>query len=341
MRHLVTIQKIDEIQPIENADAIEKAKIKDWWVVVKKEQFKLGDLCIYFEIDSFLPIRPEFEFLLKGTSPKKLLVNGEIREGIRLKTIKLRGQISQGLVLPLQDNLPKEVGVDITELMGVVKYELPIPVHMSGEVKGDFPSFLPKTDEERIQNCGELLNLYKGLKCYVSSKLDGTSATFYKYNDEFGVCSRNLELKEGGTIYWRIAQELELQQKLPDLFCIQGEIVGEGIQKNPLKISKQKFYIFNVYDIKKACYLNYVEFKKFVEEMGLETVPILNDCFELNHSVEELLSIASAKSPLNPNELQEGIVIRPLIEQNAAIAGVLARLSFKVISNEYLLKHEE
>ena len=154
MRKLVTIQEIEDIQPIEGADSIEKAKIKEWWVVVKKGEFIVGDYCIYFEIDSFLPIKPEYEFLLRGSSPKKMLVDGQEKEGIRLKTIRLKGQISQGLALPIAtiaNNLPKEVGTDISEILGVIKYEPPIPANLAGVVKGNFPSFIPKTDGRIIK----------------------------------------------------------------------------------------------------------------------------------------------------------------------------------------------
>lgn len=341
MRHLVTIQSIADLQPIPEADAIEKAKVKDWWVVVKKDQFKIGDLCIYHEIDSYLPVTPDYDFLLKGNAPKKMMVDGNEKEGIRLKTIRLRGQISQGLLLPWREGLPIEIGADITEQLGVFKYEPPIPVHLSGDVKGFFPGFLPKTDEERIQNCGHLLQEHRGLACYVTSKLDGTSATYYK-NGEFGACSRNLEMKESGVLYWRIAKDLDLPNKLPDGFCIQGEIVGDGIQGNPLKIdrNKQLFFVFNVYDIKKGEYLSYKDLVTFVNDLGLQMVPVITDNFVLNHSVEDLLELAMSNSPINSSVLQEGIVIRPLVEQKAMIGGGLQRLSFKVVSNYYLLKYE-
>lgn len=240
MRHLATIAKIEELKNIPGADKIEAARVKGWWVVVLKDQFKIDDFVLYFEIDSFLPVKPEYEFLLRGNKPKKMLSEGKEAEGIRLRTIKLRGQISQGLILPLPmdlKDLPE--GEDVTERLGIIKYEQSIPSCLSGIAKGAFPSFLPKTDEERIQNMVEVLDSY-----YMTEKLDGSSVTYYKKDGMFGVCSRNLELQESETTQWKIARELNLKEKLYDNFAMQGEIVGEGIQKNPYKIKGQKVYFF-------------------------------------------------------------------------------------------------
>ena len=209
-RKLASIRKISNIQPIEGADKIELVTVDGWKVVVAKDVgHKIGDLVIYCEIDSFLPIKPEFEFLRKS-SYKKM---GD-QEGFRLKTIKLRGVTSQGLILPLSvlegddemkigiskqpwgdqlqlgpyDNtLVLEVGADVTEHLGIVKYEPPIPAELAGKVKGLFPSFLRKTDEERIQNLSDQYDELKTHTYYVTEKLDGSSATFYYNDGVFGV----------------------------------------------------------------------------------------------------------------------------------------------------------
>lgn len=332
MRKLVTVETIQEIKPIQGADAIEAVRVRDWWVVAKRGEFGLYDPCLYFEIDSFLPVKPGYEFLLRGSNPKKMLVDGKEVEGIRLKTIKLRGQISQGLVLPLPLNmLDVEVGTDVSEESGVIKYEMPIPANLAGKVKGNFPCFIPKTDEERIQNMAEVLASF-----YVTEKLDGTSTTYYKKDGVFGVCSRNLELAESDITQWRIALELDLYSKIPDGIAIQGELVGEGIQKNPLKIKGQKFYCFGVFSITSNQYLNFEDFKGFCDIRGIETVPILNDNFSLPNTVEELLEGAEGKSKFNPDSEREGIVIRPKVEMQYKGQ----RLSFKAISNKYLLSEK-
>ena len=188
-RKLASVQIVRDILPIEGADAIEVVVINSWKVVVKKDEFKVGDKVTYFEIDSFLPIKEEFEFLRKS-SYKKM---GAL-EGFRLKTIRLRGQVSQGLVTSY--NGDADEGTDLTEELGVVKFEPPIPAELSGIAKGNFPSFLIKTDEERIQNLTKEYSEYKTLIFYEAEKLEGCSVTFYVKDGIFGVCSRNIDLLE-------------------------------------------------------------------------------------------------------------------------------------------------
>ena len=181
-RKLASVRRITDIQPIPNADAIEVVVVGGWKVVTKKGEFNVGDLCVYCEIDSFLPILPQYEFLRKSSYKK--LSTGE--EGFRLRTIKLRGQVSQGLVLPLSV-LPggRELfeGMDVTEVLSITKYEPPIPASLAGKVKGLFPSFLHKTDEERLQNLDSEYPFDSNKKYYVTEKLDGSSATFYFRNN--------------------------------------------------------------------------------------------------------------------------------------------------------------
>jgi RNA ligase (TIGR02306 family) len=188
-RKLASIRKVTDIQEIVGADAIEVAVVGGWKVVTKKGEYEPGDLCVYCEIDSFLPIKEEFEFLRKS-SYKKM---GD-QEGFRLKTIKLRGQVSQGLILPMSVfgdfGWTAYEGLDVTERLGIVKYEPPIPAELAGKVKGPFPSFLHKTDEERVQNISveySAMCYRSEHKFYVTEKLDGSSATFYFRKGEFGV----------------------------------------------------------------------------------------------------------------------------------------------------------
>lgn len=334
MRKLATIEVILEKKPIEGADKIEAVRVRDWWVVAKKDEFEVNGACVYFEIDSLLPIIPPFEFLLKGSSKKRMIVDGKQIEGIRLKTIKLRGQISQGLVVHLSDlvsYLPSreyKVEDDISEDLGVIKYEPPLPAELVGKAKGFFPGFLPKTDEERIQNMSGVLSAF-----YVTEKLDGTSTSFFKKDGVFGVCSRNLELAESDTTQWRLAKQYGLPEKLPDGMAIQCELIGEGIQKNPLMQKGQDIYCFNVYNIEKGVYLDYGNFKYFCESLGIKTVPIIDDNFMLPKTVDEMLTYAEGKSLLNPDKEREGVVVRPKYEMQYHGA----RFSFKAISNKYLL----
>lgn len=160
MRNLASIQRISSIEPIEGADKIELAYILGWHCVVNKNVFKEGDLCVYYEIDSFLPIKEEYEFL-RSSSYRN---NDFIGEGFKIKTMKFRGQISQGLALPIPDGITGEVGTDLTEKLGVKKWEIPEQVSNNGIIIGDRPEFIIKTDETRIQSCPELLEEFRGLE---------------------------------------------------------------------------------------------------------------------------------------------------------------------------------
>jgi RNA ligase (TIGR02306 family) len=333
MRKLASIQRIKALEPIEGADAIEKATVLGWELVVKKGEFKTGDLVVYCEIDSILPDRPEYEFL----KPR----------GMRIRTIRLRGQVSQGICFPLSV-LPKdfvlEEGADCTEALGVVKYEPPIPAQLAGLVKGHFPSFIPKTDETRVQVLQDVLDKYQGETCYIAEKLDGSSVTYFFRDGEFGVCSRNLELLEDSeNTLWKVANDLNLPLKLQLLgknIALQGELIGEGIQGNKLKIRGQTVRFFNVFDIDRFRYLGLEDFTTTLQELELDSVPILSTDFVLDQNIPALVALATVKSVLNPEAWAEGIVIRPLQEKRDTIMdGVLSRVSFKVINPEFLLKY--
>ena len=336
LRKLASIRKISDIQSIPGADMIELVIVDGWKVVVAKNvEHKVGDMVVYCEIDSFLPIKEEFEFLRKS-SYKKM---SDGTEGFRLRSIKLKGQISQGLILPLKDLqlLNKdllEVGMDVTKELGIVKYEPPIPAELSGKVKGLFPSFLRKTDEERVQNLSNEYENLKQHKFYVTEKLDGSSATFYSKDGVFGVCSRNLELLETeGNTFWKVARELKLEEWLTSQdvnYSIQGEIIGESVQGNPYKIKGQTVGFFNAFNIDTQEYLGLEEFEKLISSMGIKSVPILDREFTLPDTIDELLTYADEKSVLNSNFDREGVVIRSLDR----------KISFKVISNKFLLSEK-
>jgi RNA ligase (TIGR02306 family) len=263
-------------------------------------------------------------------------------EGFRLKTIRLRGQISQGLILPISVLNPPDSniyvtpfeGLDVTEMLEIVKYEPPISAELAGKVKGLFPSFLRKTDEERIQNLTSEYEEFKKHKFYVTEKLDGSSATFYYKDGAFGVCSRNLELLETeGNTFWKVARELDLENKMKDFgvnISVQGELIGEGIQGNPYKIKGQTVRFFNLFDIDLQEYHSFNMMKSTLIIMGLEMVPVVDEYFTLPDTVEELLNYADNKSVLNPDFDREGVVIRTLDR----------KVSFKVISNKFLINEK-
>lgn len=354
-RKLASIRVISDIQPIEGADMIELAIVDGWKVVVAKNVgHKVGDHVVYCEIDSFLPIKEEFEFLRKS-SYKKM---GD-QEGFRLKTIKLRGQVSQGLILPMSVfgdfGWTAYEGLDVTGRLGIVKYEPPIPAELAGKVKGGFPSFLQKTDEERVQNLTKEYGEWKfqsNHQFYVTEKLDGSSATFYFRDGVFGVCSRNLELAEPepfvpGMVmcddgierpkqentFWKVAREMDLKTKLESLgynICLQGELIGEGIQGNPYKIKGQTVKFFNAFDIDNYKKLPMPTFVEIMEKLDLDYVPFLETPFLLPNTVEDMLKYAEAKSRLNDQTEREGVVVRSYDNS----------ISFKAISNKFLLDNE-
>lgn len=376
-RKLASIRRVKEILPIEGADAIEVAVVDGWKVVTKKGEYKPGDFCVYCEIDSFLPIREEFEFLRKSSFKRM----GD-QEGFRLKTIRLRGQVSQGLLLPLtvlegedemklgysqqphgmqyqvgpyDDALVIEEGVDVSSYLGIVKYEPPIPAELAGKVKGLFPSFIRKTDEERVQNLArnyEEWKLTSAHQFYVAEKLDGSSATYYFKDGVFGVCSRNLELAEPepfvpGTVmcadgierpkqentFWKVAHEMDLATKLGAVgynVCLQGELIGEGIQGNPYKIKGHTVKFFNAFNIDTQEYLGLRDLVALTTLLGLDTVPILEVPFMLPETVDDMLTYAEGKSALNQNTEREGVVVRSMDRT----------ISFKAISNKFLLSEK-
>lgn len=338
MRKLASIRQIKSLSPIENADAIERAQVDGWGVVVKKGEFSPGDLCVYFEVDSLLPENDErFEFLRKGCYTSKSQ-NGP---GFRLKTIKLRGTLSQGLVLPLKD-FPEleglEEGTDVTELLNVKKWEPIIPANLTGVVKGNFPSFVPKTDQERIQNLfgtREYKEKYTEGLYEVTLKFHGTSCTIYRHNGEFGVCSRNLDLTETkDNVYWNVARMYNIEEKLKKLdiddIAIQGEIMGPGINGNRERFDRFFLYVFNIWDIKTGRYFSSSITHQLISILLLDHVPVVEELFPLGDiSLEELLDMADTRS-LN-HEIAEGLVFKNQYDTS---------LSFKVISNKFLLSEK-
>ena len=353
MRKLATIRKIDALRPIPDADAIECAVIGGWTAVVKKGEFKAGDLAVYCEIDSWIPhvLAP---FLSKGKEPR--VFDGIAGE--RLRTMKLRGQLSQGLLLPLDhinakfygnalvisnDNEIFDVlkeGNDVSELLGIIKYEAPIPAQLAGEVKGMFPGWIQKTDQERVQNLTEEFDywLREQHVWEVTEKLDGSSMTVYLRDGEFGVCSRNLELKPSETnSLWKVAVRNDLELKLRRAnrnLALQGELIGEGIQGNPYKQKGQEFFLFDIYDIDASKYLTPAERNAFVEEHDIKHVPVLAFGAELwdtlgINSIDNILKFAEGKSVMGMIGCErEGLVFKSKAMQ----------CSFKAISNKFLLK---
>ncbi|RYX85439.1 RNA ligase (ATP) [bacterium] len=340
LRKLASVQRVLSLEPIPNADAIVLARINGWQCIVKKTDFEVGDLGVFFEIDSIPPDIAEFAFL--WTSRNAVPGEPVVRPAkFRIRTMKMRGALSQGLLMPLSFFALGEVaeGDDLTESLGVEKYEIPVFVWSGPQIaRGPFPSWLRKTDEMRIQSVPEVLDEIRGLPYVCTLKYDGTSATFTRspLDGEFHVCSRNLSLLDGDNAYWRLARELDLARVTEESgITIQGELCGPGIQKNHLGLKKEQLFVFNAYSFEGRRYLNDREMREFCARYGLTPVDVVERGEAFAHTQESLLSLAEGLYPNTRNE-REGVVIRPENETYSPILG--GRLSFKAVSNRYLLK---
>lgn len=301
MSKVATVEVIKNIRKHPNADSLEMANVLGWQIVCKAGAYKEGGKVIYINIDSVLEERPEYEFLRS--------------KNFRVKQVRLRGEISQGLCLPCSQDL--EVGTDVSEMVGAKHYEKPIPIQLSGQIRGMFPNFLSKTDEDNLRNYSEALEEVKDQIMYSTIKLDGTSATYFIKDGEFGMCSRNLQLKieDENSIYAKMAIKYGIKDKMISYanqygdFCIQGEIYGPGIQNNPMGARETNFSMFNGYKIVENIHWGYSEIKKFSEKYEIPKVD-----FVLSHSkcpsLEDLIAFANKMLYLN-GKPAEGIVIRP------------------------------
>lgn len=328
MRKMASVQTICDKKAIDGADAIEAVKVNGWWVVAKKDEFNIGDIVVYCEIDSWIPtsIAP---FLTKvGKAPKQYNnVSGE-----RLRTVKLRGQLSQGIVFPfsiLQDG-QYEVGEDVSETLGIQKWEEPEYAGKRSSAKGNFPSFLIKTDQQRVQNIRDLQDHY-GESFEVTIKIDGSSLTAFVNGDKEGVCSRNIELKdEEGNAFWDIAKKYTLLDRIRATgrsLAVQGELIAPNIQKNHEKRNSPEFYCFSIFDIDKQEYLLPAERVLLCSVYGIPHVKIVDKEFVLSHTVEELLDMAEGCGMFEGVQ-REGLVFKSNHSQ----------FSFKAVANSYLLK---
>jgi len=349
VRKLASIRKIHEIKPIEGADAIELCVADGWEVVTKKGEYKVGDLAVYLEIDSWVPTELA-PFLSKGKEPR--VYNGV--RGELLRTVKLRRTLSQGLLLPvdyangepfisgyfLEDGIGAMVkvkeGDDVTEALGIQKWEPEIPAQLAGLARGSFPSIIPRTDQERIQNLKqETRDRFESATMYeITEKIEGSSATFFLDSDgDFQVCSRNLSLKNTeGNSFWRVAIKFDIEAKMKQYnlqgLAIQGEIIGPGIQGNIYKLNDVDFYVFDVYDTKAGCYLTPETRRDLIFNIGLKNAPIIYKAPLPSPNIESLLPMADGESEINPKTLREGIVLKSMSGTSH---------SFKIVSNLYLL----
>ena len=346
-RALASVQIVEQVVNHDNADTLELATVLGWQVVVSKaENVKAGDRIVFCEIDSLLP---GDALWLPPAIAKKVGTQAN-QKWFRVQTVKLRGELSQGLILTgvAHEVLAFDIGTNVTSHLGIEKYEPNVDgIGEGGGVKRANPypfptSVLDKTDEPRVQSSPKLLKLIQGLPFYVTVKHDGTSVTFLLHpnSQEFMVCSRNqyrprppdVELDRPDNVYWRIAVENDIETKLRTFFpyyAIQGEICGPSIQKNLLGLKAATLHVFNIVDTRYRRSLGFDEMCAVTEKLGLKCVEFVEqgDAFAYA-TIKDLLVLAEGKYPNTKNE-REGIVVRSKDR----------KISFKVISNKYLIKN--
>jgi len=358
---MARVVKIDNVIKHPNADALDLFFIGGWQVVAKTGDYKTGDLAIFCEVDSFVPTEVAPFLTREGSEPKEY--NGI--KGERLKTIRLRGELSQGLLLSIASqpkvdvrlgeivvksnkqnfNMETLIDEDVSELLGVIKWERPelgTGAKLGGNPKGNFPSEFPKTDQERIQNLSRKLEQWieSGEEFEVTEKLEGSSMTCYLMRDgTFGVCSRNLDLKrDKNNTFWSTAIEFDVESKMKDHFgevpevsvALQGELIGPGIQGNIYKLEDYEFRVFDIVE-GGGKYLLPEQRRKIIRLMDLPHVPVVSKSYPAL-SMGEMLEFAEGTTQLTTKKAsREGLVFKSLTNPNN---------SFKVISNEYLLKQK-
>lgn len=371
MRKLASIQKIQSLEPIEGKDRIELATVLGWHVIVQKGVFEVDGLCVFCEPDSLMPETPDFEFLRsRKFKIKTIRMAGVTSQGICFPLSILPGcvRIAEG------EDVTAALGVrnyhDVAEEQRVAKLP-PMPkdtpfvrrlmkcwltrpvgrmlLRRSANLRREaekFPDFIAKTDETRIQAAPFYL---EGDRSYVCrEKLDGSSLTaflvrkrsripFVKDRFEYGVCSRNRRLMQDSVDAERflsVAKQARLEQALNmligphDWVAIQGEAIGPGFQGNVYGLPKDDFYVFNliVPGGKIQCTIGEV----LAKAVGLKWCPMVG-VIESPMSVDDVLAYATGKSQINPDVLREGVVCR----------NYAAGISFKAVSPEYLLQHDQ
>jgi RNA ligase (TIGR02306 family) len=320
---LASIEVIKEIAPHSNADSLEIAKVLGWQIIVRKGEFKAGESVVFIPIDTILPDAEWSAFLKKGDKP------------IRLNTIRLRGEYSQGLVQPLSI-LPEHVrgwqeGADVGGELGVKKYEKEIPACLSGEVAGAFPtSYAPKTDEDNGLSHPEIVKHTLSKPCVATLKLDGSSCTIVVVDGNIThVCSRNLSLKESASNgFWIAARKLTIP---PGANCvIQGELMGPGVQGNQLKLTEPTLVVYQIRDLTNGKWLRYIDMAQVCrDKFQCKWVPVVT--VTLDETIEHLQSVADIVT-LPDGKPAEGIVVRPI---DGEAMGIGRPLGFKIINRNY------
>jgi RNA ligase (TIGR02306 family) len=308
---VASIQQITNIKKHPNADTLSIGTVLGWQVVFNHTQnaYKDGDLVVYVEIDSVLPDHAEFEFLRT--------------KQFRVRPIRLRGEASNGLCLPIETlgkfgydmRGPFMPGVDVTETLGAKHYEKPLPATLSGKALGYLPSFIIKTDEENLRSHPFALDELRNREYYIARKDDGSSGTFFVHKGVFGVCSRNLQLAEDeNNLFWKLARQYDIEAKIKTYYkdqdiAIQGEVVGPGVNGNNLGLSKHELHLFSIQFLDVRTYATFAQLRDFCNETTIPMVTLIEMGDKFQYNLESLLKIANTLKYPNGSPA-EGIVIR-------------------------------
>lgn len=331
---LASIETVRNVRRHPNADRLDLTEILGWQTITKRGEFQPGDRCVFVVIDTILPPAPWSAFLADKKASDK---------PIRLRTVKLRGEFSQGLALPLSV-LPEHVqgwqdGADVGGELGIKKYEKDIPAILSGEAKATFPTHIaPRTDEDNGLSHTDIVYSMRMEDIDVTLKLDGSSCTII-YNHAEGivhVCSRNLSLVENEKNgFWRAARDLKFDK---DAFfpgydgniILQGELMGPGVQGNQLELSKPTLYLYQL-RTQHGGWFPYSQLMFHAETLGAKVVPLIVKMMAGDWTLDKLQHLADGQ--VLPNgKPAEGIVVRPTITQSG---GHGRPLGFKIINRNY------
>jgi len=338
--NLASIERITNIQPIENADKIVLDFIQGWQVIIKKDEYNVGDFCVYVPIDTMVDTsQPYFSFLADKNNPQTF---------VRIKTIKLKGKWSQGIIIPfnvlnqIEPNQTFTEGQDVGQLLGVKKYEkenIIVPTGITTYNKPFPTEIISITDEDNLKTKFKVIEELKNNKLYITQKLDGSSMTIIKNQDDFIVCSRRLILEEGAVMY-QFVNENKIKETIQSYgknIAIQGEFCGPKINNNQLGLKNYKFYVFNIKNLDTKNYYNLDQLKQTTEKLKLEMVPVIKIIEPTNEiTLDYFQLIANEQMYIHPNNKKvpgEGIVIRPIepIYSNE----LNKNLSVKVINQNY------
>lgn len=331
MKNIATIETIHSIKDHPNADALELAMIRGFQVVIKKGQFQHGQQVVFVWPDTIAEPAEWNSFLDKNNTGKP----------IKVKSCKLRGEFSTGLVLPV-DTLKRFSctfnyvnGEDVSVPLCVKKYikDDGGTKYKNALARGEYPQgFISKTDEILAQSEPGVWEEFKDDPVYISLKIDGQSLTFIHYNDDIHVCSRNLDLKDGDNAFWNTVRKYDLINITKGLnIAIQGEQYGPGIQSNPLAEKEIKLAIFNIKDLNTAKYYGLDDMISFCDKYDLPMVDVLS-VEDTISSMEHYQAIAD-KQKYKSNNKAEGIVVRPTTPKYSNVLGRM--LSVKFINRNY------